>query len=69
MNPHARANINSFFKLKFEGIVVTAYASLGAPGLMGGKECANLLKNETILKVAERLGKSASQVKDFSSNF
>lgn len=47
---------------KNEGIVITAYASLGAPGFMNEKESANLLKNETILKIAAKYGKSASQV-------
>jgi len=47
---------------KKEGVVVTAYASLGAPGLMTEKPSANLLKNEVISKIAEKYGKSTSQV-------
>jgi len=47
-----------------EGIVVTAYGSLGAPGLFSesGKPSSTLMNNEVILKIAEKYRKSASQI-------
>ncbi len=46
------------------GVVVTAYAPLGAPGLMGDQYVAvkPLLENEAVLAVATKHKKTAAQV-------
>lgn len=44
------------------GIVVTAYSPLGSPGNVAGKELPSLLRNETIIGIAEAHGVSPAQV-------
>jgi len=45
-----------------EGVEITAYGPLGAPGLMGGKEDQPLLENPVILEIAKKHNKTAAQV-------
>lgn len=47
---------------KKEGIQVTAYSPLGAPGFAENKPSGNLLENEVILRIAKKHSKSPSQV-------
>jgi len=47
---------------KKEGLAITAYSPLGASGLFPDNPTANLLKNETITKIARQYGKKPSQV-------
>jgi len=60
-HPHLRQTKLVEFCQK-DGVAVTAFGSLGAPGLHGGKASANLLQNDIILKIGEKYGKSAAQV-------
>jgi diketogulonate reductase-like aldo/keto reductase len=50
--------------LKSEGIHVTAFGSLGAPGLMGQRKpnVKPLMSNQTVIDIAAKKGKSIAQV-------
>lgn len=62
-HPYLQQNQNVVFN-KSHGIVVTAYAPLGAPGLMASKyvDVKGLLANAVVLEIAKKHGKTAAQV-------
>jgi diketogulonate reductase-like aldo/keto reductase len=45
-----------------QGVEITAYAPLGAPGLVGAKEDKPLLSNPVVLEIAKKHNKTAAQV-------
>lgn len=63
LHPYLAQYTNVAFNKEL-GVVVTAYAPLGAPGLMGDKygDKKGLLANETILAIAKKHSKTAAQV-------
>jgi len=60
-HPHLRQTKLVEFCQK-EGIAITAYGSLGAPGLHGEKASGGLITNDVIVKIGEKYGKSPAQV-------
>jgi len=60
-HPHLRQTKLVEFCQK-EGIAVTAFGSLGAPGLHGAKASGGLLTEDVIVKIAEKHKKSPAQV-------
>eukprot|EP00808_Paulinella_micropora_P003238 g71352.t1 len=61
MHPYlAQPELRAFCKQN--NIVVTAFAPLGAPGLMGAKAAVPLLENPVIVRLAKKYGKTPAQV-------
>lgn len=57
---HAQSEIVAFCQAN--GVAITNYAPLGAPGLYGAGQTDPLLSNSTVIEVGKRHGKTSAQV-------